>query len=171
MAMNNNRSGITATTTTTANTDDLDLSSQLDSVSFSTPEERLLKQLDSSARINSVFQRPKQQPQSTAPVNTSEWNTPLRQLDSANNNIITTSAGHGDDGWGDLPPAYTAISHNSTFGFNSIIEADPSSPATASANTAVNPNSGFARFRNAPVSFTSTLQQDMQSNKNDGTTK
>ncbi|KAI9243328.1 hypothetical protein BDA99DRAFT_530612 [Phascolomyces articulosus] len=134
-----------------------DLSSRLNSFSFSTPEEQLIKQLDSSTRINSVFQSTRHhQPESNAPVNTTEWETPLRKVEET------------EDGWGDLPPAYTAISQNSMFGFNSIMEADisSSSPATAKPKQSVNPNSGFGRFHNAPVSFTSMPTSTETTTKN-----
>ncbi|KAG2221987.1 hypothetical protein INT45_006687 [Circinella minor] len=153
MAFNNNNNNNNNNKDTTD-----ELSSQLNAFSFSTSEEQLLKQLDSSTRINSVFQRPRHnQPESNAPINTTEWETPLRKIDNKTK--------EADEGWGDLPPAYTAISSNSMFGFNSIIETDIASSSSSSITTgksthqSIHPNSGFAKFQNTPVSFTSNIQQ------------
>lgn len=63
----------------------------------------------------------------------------------------------GDEGWGDLPPAYTAISQDHRYGFVSILapgQLDAFQKQTPSPDS----RQAFARYANRPVSFATVGQ-------------
>ncbi|ORY91206.1 hypothetical protein BCR43DRAFT_498702 [Syncephalastrum racemosum] len=67
------------------------------------------------------------------------------------------STNTGDEGWGDLPPAYTAISQDHRFGFSSILaprQLDTFQKPTSSLDS----RQAFSRYVNQPVSFASLAQ-------------
>lgn len=127
---------------------DSDLVQQLNAFSVSTPEEKLSNRLTSTH----LQSRPAQAffgGTTTTTTNNSSSKTP--QPTSASPSWLTEEDNKKqDEGWGDLPSVHSGISQDYQFGFNSIL----SSNYAPEPKRSVAPNSAFARFKHAPVSFT-----------------
>lgn len=130
-----------------------DLVQQLSAFSVSTTEEKLANRL-TSIHLNS---RPAQAlfggttTATTNNNNTVNNHTP-QPMSTTEPSWMTKedNTKQDDEGWGDLPNIHSGISQDYLFGFNSIL----SSTYAPEPKRAVAPNSAFARFQHAPVSFT-----------------
>lgn len=174
-------------TQATHNNDTNDLANQLNSFSISTTEERLTQQLNkthiaattttpSIFALPSQFQQQAQQsaetrstfvlpPPQTTTVNTtsdSDWNgNEWDAIADWTGNSNTTKK--DNDGWGEGPPSYTAITQGTYFGFNSIMEAPTRLAPTTTSTTEENSTNeisqtqaqAFSRYKNTPITFTS----------------
>lgn len=125
--------------------DDDDLSARLSEVSFSSPEEKLVKQfqktyITQTEPFRSVFGQPGLPQEDSKP----------KELFKPSNAVQSKES---EDGWGDLPPSYTAISQDHLFGFSSILHSD----YLDTSSKQIDPNSPFARFQGKPVSFTEAV--------------
>lgn len=127
-----------------------DLVQQLNAFSVSTPEEKLSNRLTSThlqsrpaqaffggSTTTTTSTNNNNKPTSTSPSWLTEEDNKKQEEDQ-------------DEGWGDLPSVHSGISQDYQFGFNSIL----SSNYAPEPKRSVAPNSAFARFKHAPVSFT-----------------
>ncbi|KAJ8663500.1 hypothetical protein O0I10_000742 [Lichtheimia ornata] len=137
---------------------DSDLVQQLNAFSVSTPEEKLSNRLTSThlqSRPAQAFFGGTTTTTTTAATNNNS-NSKAPQPMSASPSWLTEEDNkkqeedQEDEGWGDLPSIHSGISQDYQFGFNSIL----SSNYAPEPKRSVAPNSAFARFKHAPVSFT-----------------
>lgn len=123
-----------------------DLASKLYSFSLSTPDENLSKKLESThiTETHNVFAKPPRQQQPSQQPNSQSRPSNVEPAAAA---AASTTA---EEGWGELPPAYTAISQDCMFGFSSILQTHDLYPTE---RKQVDPNSPFGRYVNRTVTF------------------
>lgn len=129
-----------------------ELISQFGSFSFSTPDETLAKKLETThISKSSQSARQWQQQQQRQPPQEQQQQQPSIVTSTA---TLSTETDSTDEGWGDKPPAYTAISQDSIFGFSSILQ---SSEYFSTDKKQVDLNSPFGRYYNRTVTFANAV--------------
>lgn len=141
--------------------DEHDLSSQWQSFSISSEEEKLTNKLNQTHLVNrnNLFTVPTRPENPITTTTTTTTNTTSQSKDPSDlvqqwGNSTTTND-QEDEGWGKGPPGYTAISQGTYFGFNSIIETPAVASMSTNNNSQPSQSGAFSRFKDTPVSFTS----------------